>query len=103
MTDAGWVDVGAEDDFEPGRGALVRVGGVRVAVLREAEGWRAFDDACPHEGDPLHLGLFVDGAVVCRNHGWRFRLGDGACTAGDPAARLPIRQIRIERGRVLVR
>ena len=56
------------------------VAGERLVVFRDAGGWHALLDRCPHRGAALSLGTVLDdGTLQCRYHGWRFR-GDGACT-----------------------
>jgi cytochrome P450/nitrite reductase/ring-hydroxylating ferredoxin subunit len=63
-----------------------------VALVRTASGWRAFDGRCPHQGALLGEGEIEEGALVCRNHRWRFaldsgrRLGGPECLASCPVA-----------------
>ena len=41
-------------------------------------GFRAFDNACPHQHEPLHKGkLLPRGEVVCPLHHYRFNLING--------------------------
>jgi nitrite reductase/ring-hydroxylating ferredoxin subunit len=100
-----WIDVGPREDFAPGEPTLVRVAGRRIAVVRAAttDEAAALDDACPHAGDPLSIGFAADGRIWCRSHGWTFDLRTGACTAGDPRARVNVHEARIRGGRVEVR
>jgi cytochrome P450/nitrite reductase/ring-hydroxylating ferredoxin subunit len=65
-------------------------GGRDVVVLRGAQGLKAFDGRCPHQGALLGEGELEDGALVCRNHRWRFatetgrRIGGAQCLVPCP-------------------
>jgi len=101
-----WRDVGSVDDFPAGAPRLVRVGGRRLAVVRlpgPDATFRAVDDACPHAGDPLSLGVVFEGRLACRAHGWAFDLETGACVAGDRAARVVRHRAEARGERVFVR
>ena len=74
-------------DALEGDRALVEVGGRKVAVFRVDGVVHAFDNACPHEGNPLIEGEIVGPMLTCVYHGWRFDLETGACLAGEGAAR----------------
>src|SRR5262249_39769819 len=45
-----------------------------VVVVRTQDGLRAYQGRCPHQGALLGEGDVERGALVCRNHGWRFDL-----------------------------
>lgn len=66
----------------------VSVEGRRVAVFRTADGFRATDAECPHEGGPLADGLVGDGCVTCPLHGWRFDLATGRGLGVDARVRV---------------
>ena len=65
--------------------------GLDLVVARGASGWRAFDGRCPHQGALLSEGEIEGGALVCRNHRWRFSINSGRreggpeCLASYPA------------------
>jgi nitrite reductase/ring-hydroxylating ferredoxin subunit len=70
--------------------ALIEIDGRKLAVFRAEGKVHAFDNACPHEGNPLVDGEVVGPMLTCVYHGWRFDLETGACLAGDlPARRCP--------------
>jgi cytochrome P450/nitrite reductase/ring-hydroxylating ferredoxin subunit len=54
-----------------------------VVVVRTAQGLRAFEGRCPHQGALLGEGEIDDNVLVCRNHRWRFSL-DSGCREGGP-------------------
>lgn len=59
------------------RAKLVRVGSVEVILVRTADGYRAYRNACPHANAPLHTGRVVHGVLRCPWHGWEFDLATG--------------------------
>ncbi len=69
----------------------VSANGRDVVLVRTPAGWRAFEGRCPHQGALLGEGEIEPGALVCRNHRWRFsldtgeRLGGPECLASFPA------------------
>jgi nitrite reductase/ring-hydroxylating ferredoxin subunit len=67
--------------------ALVEIGGRTVVLFRVDGTVHAFDNACPHEGNPLVEGEIVGPMLTCVYHGWRFDLETGACLLGEGAAR----------------
>ena len=67
--------------------AVVAAGDREIVVLRVGGELHAFDNACPHEGNPLFDGEVLGDVLECAYHGWRFDLGTGACLVGDEPAR----------------
>jgi nitrite reductase/ring-hydroxylating ferredoxin subunit len=67
--------------------AVVDAGDREIVVLRVDDELHAFDNACPHEGNPLVDGEVLGDVLECAYHGWRFDLATGACLHGDEAAR----------------
>ena len=51
--------------------------GADVVLVRARGGWRAFEGRCPHQGASLGEGEIEGGALVCRNHRWRFAIDSG--------------------------
>jgi cytochrome P450/nitrite reductase/ring-hydroxylating ferredoxin subunit len=60
----------------------VSTGGVDVALVRTAVGWRAFQGRCPHQAALLGEGEIEGDKLVCRNHRWRFRIESGRRDGG---------------------
>ena len=56
-------------------------------MLRVGSELHAFDNACPHQGNPLVEGEVLGDVLECAYHGWRFDLATGACLTGDEPAR----------------
>lgn len=60
----------------------------RDLVLLRVDGQlRAFDGQCPHQGALLGEGELEGGALVCRNHRWRFDARTGARIGGPQCLR----------------
>lgn len=57
---------------------MVRVAGKQIALFDTADGIRACDNRCPHEGYPLSEGTVSDGCTLtCNWHNWKFNLDNG--------------------------
>jgi nitrite reductase/ring-hydroxylating ferredoxin subunit len=86
---SGWLTVPA--DVLVGDRAVVEDEGREIVILRVGGELHAFDNACPHQGNPLVEGEVLGDVLECAYHGWRFDLSTGACLAGDePARRYPV-------------
>ncbi|HMO46536.1 MAG TPA: Rieske 2Fe-2S domain-containing protein [Rubrivivax sp.] len=96
-----WHDLMATRTLRAGATRRVDCAGRGVFVHRGADGFKAYDSRCPHQATDMQQ-TAVDGCMLsCPQHGWRFDLRSGACTAvGDR----PLRQLpsRVEGGRLLV-
>lgn len=68
--------------------------GVELVLARDGAGRaRAFEGRCPHQGALLAEGKIEGGALVCRNHGWRFDLETGRREGGSECLRAcPVRE-----------
>lgn len=66
---------------------VVELEGKRILLLRVGDDVHAFDNACPHEGNPLVEGEVLGDVLECAYHGWRFDLATGSCVLGTRAAR----------------
>jgi nitrite reductase/ring-hydroxylating ferredoxin subunit len=80
-----WLSFPAE--ILSGDRVVVEAGDREIVVLRMGDQLHAFDNACPHQGNPLVEGEVLGDVLECAYHGWRFDLGTGACLVGDEAAR----------------
>jgi len=97
-----FVRVAAVSDFTEGRGRTVTIDGEAIAVFRRKGRFIAVGDKCPHMGASMAMGFVSQGFVQCAWHGWKFSLVDGVCTFRD-WARLPLHDVRVEGGEVLIR
>ncbi len=84
-----WIQIPLAGLDSEGR-ALVAADGLEIAVFRVEGEIHAFENACPHQGNPLVEGEVLGGTLTCAYHGWRFDLETGACLLGaDAAHRFP--------------
>jgi nitrite reductase/ring-hydroxylating ferredoxin subunit len=81
------VSVATLASLPQGKPKLVRHEKQRLACVRVGNRVHVLEDACPHEGHPLSMGLVRDGRLVCPWHNWTFELETGACTFGGESAR----------------
>ncbi len=97
-----WIRIGRLDEFREGRGRVVVVQGVRVAVFRVGADVFAVRDACPHMGLSLAEAEPADGTVTCHGHGWTFDLVTGRSDRRSGAC-AKVYVVRIDGADVLVR
>jgi len=97
-----FVDVCAVDEIEDGRARTVCLAGDRVAVFRYDGKLSAISNACQHQNGPLGEGRVIDGCVTCPWHGYQYNPEDGTSPAPF-TERVPTFDVRVERGRVLVK
>jgi nitrite reductase/ring-hydroxylating ferredoxin subunit len=72
---------------ETGRARLA-YGDKTIAVFRGANGVRAVDNRCPHQGYSLLQGDVKGDVLTCQWHNWKFDLAqDGRCTFGGESVR----------------
>lgn len=86
--------VAAANELAVDQMKLLHVDGRRVVLARTVDGYRAFDDRCPHKGGSLAGGLMACGTVTCPWHGSQFNVGTGDVEAGP--AQSSIATYRVE-------
>ena len=67
--------------------AVVSLGGRQLVLFHVDGRVHAFENRCPHEGNPLSEGAILGPTLTCVFHNWRFDLETGACLFGDLPAR----------------
>jgi 3-phenylpropionate/trans-cinnamate dioxygenase ferredoxin subunit len=110
--------VGAVEDFEPGRFRVFELQGRPVGVVRTEQGFFAVRNRCPHQGADICAGL-VTGTmepsapgefsyseerlvVVCPWHRWEFELASGESYGQVTRKRLVTYEVEVEDGEVYV-
>jgi nitrite reductase/ring-hydroxylating ferredoxin subunit len=114
------VEVGAVEDFAPGRCRIVQAGAFEIGVVRWTDGrFFALRNRCPHQGGPICAGrvgaklvadaggeiaLAQDAPVItCAWHHWEFDLATGRSVWNERIPRLQTFPTTVsEDGRVLV-
>jgi len=86
-TEKNFVDVCGATEISDGQARMFLVGETRIALYRIGDEVFALDDACPHAGASLALGIIsgsnmsgsnMSGSTVaCRIHHWRFCIRSG--------------------------
>jgi nitrite reductase (NADH) small subunit len=85
-----WLEVRLASLDAEGR-TLVEHDGHAIAVFRVDGEIHAFENTCPHEGNPLIEGDILGGNLTCVYHGWTFDLATGSCLVGEePVRRYPV-------------
>ena len=74
---AEWIKAADSSDVKEGRGFRVRINGQDIALFRHKGKVYAYENACPHQGAPLHQSHILDGNIVCMYHGWQFNVESG--------------------------
>lgn len=102
-----WEDAGPAAAVPVGDILAVDLEALSVLLTKLPSGEvRAYPNACTHLGMPLDTGSVETGAegpeLVCRYHGFRYKLADGECLSA-PEVALPRYAARVEGGRVRVR
>jgi nitrite reductase/ring-hydroxylating ferredoxin subunit len=73
-----WQYLIALTELAPESVKMLRVEGRQIALFHTADGVRACDNRCPHEGYPLSEGsLSADCILTCNWHNWKFNLETG--------------------------
>lgn len=86
-----WRRLAPSGDLEGHGPFALAVDGLDVAVVRRGGAWLALSGLCPHQGALLGEGELDGGALVCRNHGWRFDVATGERRGGPQClARFPV-------------
>lgn len=63
----------AKEKLAVGKIQLLVINGQKIALARFADGFKAFENNCPHQNEPLHKGLLTRyGEIVCPLHYYRF-------------------------------
>jgi 3-phenylpropionate/trans-cinnamate dioxygenase ferredoxin subunit len=101
---ASFVDVAAVGDVPEGKLLGVKLpDGTRICVFSQRGSIGAVSGTCTHAEYPMDLGtLRADGTIECGWHGARFDCHTGAVCRPPATDPLPVYQVRVESGRVLV-
>jgi len=89
------------DDVPVGGSRCLEFGDLQIGLFRNADGFFAIDNTCPHRGAPLHQGVVSDGQVTCPWHQWQFQLGDGVCR-NIPNIKIPTYAVEVRDGTIWI-
>jgi cytochrome P450/nitrite reductase/ring-hydroxylating ferredoxin subunit len=102
-TAAAWQPVAETEDLPDGTLRRVETGGRAVCLGRVAGEWVAFDDTCTHEECSLAGGELDGAVIVCPCHGSEFDVRTGDVLSPPALEPLPIYEVRVDGGAILVR
>lgn len=77
-----------------GKCKAVDVQGVKIVLVRTADGVFALEDSCSHLGAPLSQGFVTKSSITCEWHGASFSLKTGeaeSAPAKDPVTTYEVR------------
>lgn len=97
-------DLMALDEIEPGAAHKVRVDGRDIALVRIGDDVYAIGDTCSHEEVSLSEG-YVDAddhQIECWRHGAMFDLGTGEPTTLPAVRPVPVYDVAVVDGRVVL-
>jgi NAD(P)H-dependent nitrite reductase small subunit len=89
------------DDIPVGQNHCLEFDDIQVGLFRNADGFFAIDNICPHRGGPLNQGIVSDGHVTCPWHQWQFKLSDGVCR-GIPNMKIQTYAVEIRDGAIWI-
>lgn len=64
-------------ELREGAPTAARAAGMDLVVLKLGDEVRVLHGRCPHRGAPMAEGAVVGEDLVCRRHGWSFRVESG--------------------------
>ena len=97
-----WVDVGAADELRVRPIQQVVLGRRKIALVCKDGRFSALSGVCNHVGGPLGEGTLDGEYVVCPWHYWKFHCRTGEGEPGYEEDRVPVHEVRVENGRVLL-
>lgn len=95
-----WIDAGGVDELRKAQKTVVEARDGPIAVFWADDHAVALADTCIHKGRELHLGVILNGCIVCPGHQWSFDLDTGWCKVRERFQ--PTYAVRIDDDRVLV-
>ena len=101
---SGWVEGPRLDELDGNRPSVFESGSHNILIVPSSQGWRAYRNACAHQGLPLDGGLIdhQSGTITCPWHGFQYETESGECLSA-PQCQLEPFPLRIVDGRIWVR
>jgi 3-phenylpropionate/trans-cinnamate dioxygenase ferredoxin subunit len=90
-----------ESDLDDGEKKPVSMEGNKILLVRQAGGFYAISNKCPHMDCPLSKGILNEYAIQCPCHDWRFDIRSGEfLDAGE--IKVPAYETKVDDGKVYV-
>jgi nitrite reductase/ring-hydroxylating ferredoxin subunit len=96
-----WISVITLEALPVGGSAHLTHQDKSVAVFRQADGFSAVSNFCPHRGAQMHEGGIFEGTLICPWHQWQFDLKTGRGLT-VPGSCLEVYPVKCEDGTVWV-
>src|SRR5262245_11739800 len=103
MAEAKWQDLGPAGACRRAERTDASIGRLRVAISWRDGKFGVVSGTCNHVGGPLGKGRLDGDYIVCPWHNWKFHRVDGKGEPGFEDDRVPAYEVRVEKGRLLVR
>ena len=97
------VKIAPLDQLPDGRGVLVEIGELEIALFRIGDAVYALGDQCSHAKASLSEGEIWDGEVECPRHGSPFDLVTGEPQGLPATAPVPIYAVEVRDGDVYLK
>lgn len=97
-----WRDLGAADELASKPLRQLMAGNTPIALVFHDGQFSAISGRCNHVGGPLGDGRIDGEYVVCPWHNWKFHCRTGQGEPGYEDDAVPVYDVRVEQGRVLV-
>lgn len=101
MTDE-WTQICPMDAVQEGEPFGTQVGGMRIAIYKDAGELFALDDVCTHAYALMSQGFQEDGRIECPLHGGQFEIRTGKAVCGPLDSDLRTYPVRATAGQVYV-
>ena len=102
MEGSGFIKAIDVAQLAPGSCMEVAVGGVPLALYNVDGTFYATSNVCLHRGGPLGQGMLDGPLVMCPWHAWSWDVRTGE-NANNPTLTVPIYEVKVEDGQVLVK
>ncbi|QSQ16272.1 Rieske (2Fe-2S) protein [Myxococcus landrumensis] len=99
--DGRFIPVARLDALDARGRAVVRIGEVRVVLVRVDGRLHALEDTCPHRGGSLSEGDLDGHLLHCPLHAWPFDVRTGHCP-WRPEARIRIYDVSVRGDEILI-
>jgi nitrite reductase/ring-hydroxylating ferredoxin subunit/uncharacterized membrane protein len=98
--EGGRIEVAAADELKMNAMKLLHLKSRRIVLAKTQEGYKAFDDRCPHKGGSLAGGTISCNIVTCPWHGSQFLVTDGHLKAGPSTEGIKTYQVAESDGKI---
>jgi len=99
---AEYVEVADEKDIPSGTTKAVEIKHHRIVIAHTDSGYYAIENECSHDSAPISDGKLKGDVIICRRHGARFDVTNGAVMAPPAIVPLETYQLKIVNGKILV-